>query len=472
MANTHIQPDHAAEINAVHADLLSPAILASTWAVPVPPSMTFAPFDLYAYVLAGSPARLTYVYQAPVSLALTGGDGLYWVAAHADTSTVVSGWTRRIGSYYLWRAAGTQPADPAGGLVGLKVTVAGGVITAIDSSLAYPNQKLAVGGGRGQLTYPAGLTWSGSTLTVTGAANVSGTLAATGAVTVGGTLQVGGATTLSSTLQVSGSATLNTLALTSASIGAGTTYALSVFPGGAFLNALAVGANPGAMAQGTLVVGGILQVNGATGLGGAPDSSYSLRSYANSYFDGTVNMGGGGGHRLNVSGNIYCTNSIGIGRGPEGGWSLTNNGGLLSYGAIQGNSSLYIATTGTFLGNVAIASTNTATYQLLVAGTAGKIGGGPWSDVSSRHLKRAITDIPDALGLLLAQRGRRYEWEDPEHARALPGPQYGFVADEVTLPQWREPGTDILTVRGFEALAVESLRTIVERVEALEGRLT
>jgi len=411
MSNTHNFPDTSYELNAIHADLLAPAVLASTWAVPAPPSMTFAPFDVYCYVNAGSPARLTYVYQSPVSLALTGGDGLYFLAVHADTSTVVSGWTRRIGSHLLWRAAGTQPADPPGGLVALGVTVAGGAITAIDDTLAWPSTKLAVGGGRGQLTYAPGLTWSGSTLTVTGAASVSGTLYAGGLVSCAAGLNVAGNVYASGQVRAVGS----------------------------------LASDGPATLSSTLVVGSTLQV------------------------DGVTNLGGGGGHRLNVNGNIYCTNSIGIGRGPEGGWSLTNNGGLLSYGAIQGNSSLYIATTGTFLGNVAVASTNTTTYQLLVAGTAGKIGGGPWSDVSSRRLKRAITDIPDALGLLLAQRGRRYEWEEPEHAAALPGPQYGFVADEVTLPQWREPGTDILTVRGFEALTVESLRTIVARLEALEA---
>lgn len=208
------------------------------------------------------------------------------------------------------------------------------------------------------------------------------------------------------------------------------------------------------------------------GAQGAPDARYALRCYGVASFDGLVNLGVEGGHKLNVSGNVYITNSVGIGRGPEGGWSLTTNGGHLSYGAIQGNSTLYIATTGTFLGNVAICSTNLSTYQLFVNGSAGKVGGGSWADVSSRHLKRDIAAIPDALEVLLAQRGRCYEWDEPAHAAALPGPQYGFVYDEVTIPQWREEtpdGAEVLTVRGFEALTVEALRQIVARLDRLES---
>jgi hypothetical protein len=454
MATTHVQPDHAAEINAIHADLLSPAILAASWAVPAPPSMTFAPFEVYGYVLAGSPARLTYVYQAPVSLALTGGDGAYWVAIHADTSTVVAGWTRRIGSHYLWRAAGTRPADPPGGLVALGVTVAGGVITATDYTLAFPHQKLAVGGGRGQLTYAPYLTWTGSTLTVTGAASVTGTLTVSGNATVGGTFYAGGLGSFGAGVNVTGNL------YTTGQVRAVTT----LYSDGPATLASTLQVNGGSQLAASVTVGMI-----GTAATAVLDVNGTVRSRGALTCDGVVNIGVAAGHALNVAGNAYVSNTMGIGRGPEGGWSLTTNGGLLSYGAIQGNAGLAIATTGTFLGNVAVASTNTTTYQLLVAGTAGKIGGGLWSDVSSRHLKRAITDIPDALGLLLAQRGRCYEWEEPEHAAALPGPQYGFVADEVTLPQWREPGTDILTVRGFEALAVEAFRTIVARLEALEA---
>ena len=398
-----------------------------------------------------------------------------------------------------------NPPTQPGGLVLASVTVTGTNISGVDTSLNYPNTKVAYGGTNGQLAFSSALTWNGSTLHVggtveavahtvldyagnnatafystlnaTGGANrwliygagtapsyMGGTLSVAGAGSFSGTLGVSGATTLQSTLWVTSGATLNTTLV----VNGATTLNSTLYVGGALTANTTIYAN-GQIQGGSFTTGSTIYCAGLATLTSV--STGNLYVSGTGTFDGLVNMGSTAGHKLNVGGNIYVTNGIGIGRGAEGGWSLTTNGGLLSYGAIQGNSSLYIATTGTFLGNVAVASTNTTTYQLLVAGTAGKIGGGSWSDVSSRQLKREITDIPDALALLLTQRGRRYEWDEPEHAALLPGPQHGFVYDEVTIPQWRDVGPggeEILTLRGSEALFVEALRTIVERLEALE----
>lgn len=274
----------------------------------------------------------------------------------------------------------------------------------------------------------------------------------TAPVHFGGALNVSGGVSLQSTLSVAGAATLSS----------------TLYVGGALTANTTIVAN-GQIQGGSFTTGGTMYCAGLATL--TSTSTGNLYVSGTGTFDGLVNMGSTAGHKLNVGGNIYVTNSIGIGRGPEGGWSLTTNGGHLSYGAIQGNSTLYIATTGTFLGNVAICSTNLSTYQLFVNGTAGKIGGGSWADVSSRVLKREIADIPDPLGLLLAQRGRCYEWDEPAHAALLPGPQYGFIYDEVSLAQWKETapdGTDLLTMRGFEALTIEALRALVVRLEHLE----
>lgn len=107
------------------------------------------------------------------------------------------------------------------------------------------------------------------------------------------------------------------------------------------------------------------------------------------------------------------------------------------------------------------------------SGGAVKPGGGPWGDSSSRTLKRDIAPIPDALGLLLAQQGRQFVWTEPAHASLLPGLQYGLVLEEVTLPQWLEkaPGDtepSLVGARGFEALAIEALRSIDNRLKMLE----
>ena len=113
------------------------------------------------------------------------------------------------------------------------------------------------------------------------------------------------------------------------------------------------------------------------------------------------------------------------------------------------------------------------TQSVLAAAKGYQPGGGPWLDSSSRTLKRNIRPLADALALLLAQQGYVYEWEEPSHAALLPGDQYGFVLEDVTIPQWRHgPGPDgheALAATGFEALTVEALREIVTRLEALEG---
>jgi hypothetical protein len=114
-----------------------------------------------------------------VSITLAGGNGTYWLCLHRDLSTAVAGWTRRAGSHYLWQLAGSQPADPAGGLCFASITVAGAVITAVTplpTPTSQPMSKqlanaVAMTGGSATLT----------TLTVTGAAQVS-TLRSTGTV--------------------------------------------------------------------------------------------------------------------------------------------------------------------------------------------------------------------------------------------------------------------------------------------------
>jgi hypothetical protein len=161
----------------------------------------------------------------------------------------------------------------------------------------------------------------------------------------------------------------------------------------------------------------------------------------NAYFN-TADVGGalGVASTLNVTGNVTCgnqlfvTNNVGIGVGAQAGWHLT-----------------------------------------LAGSGAQKVGGGPWAEYSSRTMKRNIQRIDNALPLLLAQRGCSYEWAEETRAALLPGTRYGLVAEEVTLPQWRqeqEDGTVAIAANGFEALCIESLRELVTRLEALEDICT
>ncbi|MEM7205404.1 MAG: FG-GAP-like repeat-containing protein [Planctomycetota bacterium] len=121
-------------------------------------------------------------------------------------------------------------------------------------------------------------------------------------------------------------------------------------------------------------------------------------------------------------------------------------------------------------GNVGINTTAPA-FKLEVNGSAGKPGGGSWSVSSDARLKKNVRGLEGALDTLLALRGVTFEYKDPEAIHELPGERIGFIAQEVerVVPDWVEDaaGYKRLTIRGFEALAVEALREMSRRSEAL-----
>ncbi len=69
--------------------------------------------------------------QAAAAVTFSGGDGTYWLAAHKDTTSAVTSWTRESGTHYLWRIASSQPTTPAGAVLLAKVTVSGAAVTAV-----------------------------------------------------------------------------------------------------------------------------------------------------------------------------------------------------------------------------------------------------------------------------------------------------------------------------------------------------
>lgn len=97
--------------------------------------------------------------------------------------------------------------------------------------------------------------------------------------------------------------------------------------------------------------------------------------------------------------------------------------------------------------------------------------------VSDARLKTNIEPVRDALTRLLQLRGVTYQWRDPDgRAPRDRGAQTGFVAQEVaaTFPEWVHEGEDgylRLQIRGFEALAVEAVRTVVSKNEELSDRI-
>ena len=102
------------------------------------------------------------------------------------------------------------------------------------------------------------------------------------------------------------------------------------------------------------------------------------------------------------------------------------------------------------------------TYE--VTANAFKPGGGAWGALSDARTKQNIRPIDSPLARLLALEGHEFEYVD-KYAVAAPGTQRGFVAQEVEslFPDWVDTDADgnrTVSIRGFEALAVEAIREL------------
>ena len=83
--------------------------------------------------------------------------------------------------------------------------------------------------------------------------------------------------------------------------------------------------------------------------------------------------------------------------------------------------------------------------------------------ISDRSVKKNVTTINGALDKMMQLSGVEYEYKRPEDYGNFTSAQMGFVAQDVesVFPEWvdeTEDGKKCLTIRGFEALTVESIR--------------
>jgi hypothetical protein len=132
MSNSHGTPDTLKEIQSIDGDLLAPCILSTTWPTVPASSLTLAAFATYGYARSGR--DLVFIDQPAVTVTLPSAAGLYWLGLHRDTSSAVSGWTRRAGSHYIFGLSAGQPAPPDGAVLLSSVTVAGSIITAVSQT--------------------------------------------------------------------------------------------------------------------------------------------------------------------------------------------------------------------------------------------------------------------------------------------------------------------------------------------------
>jgi hypothetical protein len=111
-----------------------------------------------------------------------------------------------------------------------------------------------------------------------------------------------------------------------------------------------------------------------------------------------------------------------------------------------------------------------------VTAQAFKPGGGAWAVPSDARLKSDVEPLTGTLDRLLRLRGVRFEYrpEVTPKAMYLPGPQVGFIAQEVerVFPDWVAESADgykTVGPRGFEALTVEALRELRAESAAIDG---
>jgi hypothetical protein len=93
-------------------------------------ALVFDPVACEGTVLASGQA-IPVSQEAAAIGPLSGGNGTYWLALAPDAAgTPAGGWTRQVGTHYIWQKVDARPGGPVALLA--KVTVAGGAITVVE----------------------------------------------------------------------------------------------------------------------------------------------------------------------------------------------------------------------------------------------------------------------------------------------------------------------------------------------------
>jgi hypothetical protein len=179
------------------------------------------------------------------------------------------------------------------------------------------------------------------------------------------------------------------------------------------------------------------------------------------------NSGTGNGVYGKISGSTGTSSALSADNQATGG---TSNG-LYVNSAASGGTASY----GIFVDDTSDrATTHYAAYfkgNVEITGTLN--GMTPSSDI---RLKKNVQPLAaSALDKLLQLHGVTYEWKDPQEYGA--GTQTGFVAQDVEriFPTWVKENDEgikqITSMRGFEAMLVESVRTLKGENDQLKSRL-
>ncbi len=181
-----------------------------------------------------------------------------------------------------------------------------------------------------------------------------------------------------------------------------------------------------------------------------------------------------------VSGRAVRASSL-VGDGVEASTGSTGRSAVYAHNDSGGGWGVYALASGT--GNALFATNPSSTGWAVYAdgklyATAGvKPGGGDWTASSDARLKKNIQPLDGAVAKMLSLKGVTYEWIDPKSQGNLTGRQTGFIAQDVekVFPDWvgkDEKGMKTITIRGFQAITVEAMRTLVQENELLKARVS
>ncbi len=180
-----------------------------------------------------------------------------------------------------------------------------------------------------------------------------------------------------------------------------------------------------------------------------------------------------------------ATGGIGIEMsGSANSWQVfADSNGFLNYAWNTG-----VAFTMTTSGTFGIGLTSPSYKLQLATNSAGKPGGGSWTDSSDSRLKANITVINGTVALerISKLRGVTYDWVNPGEHGNLTGTQAGLVAQEVetVFPEWvgeiNSTGRDALLVGngtsktlqlpyGFNAYLIEAVKALKTGNDALRA---
>lgn len=130
---THALPDQSRQRQVWAGDGIPSGFVVSGCLPTVPSaSLTFSGFACQGYVKDTTTGERLWIGQASATVTLANTNGTHWVAVSRDTRTSHSGWSRRSGTHYLFRQSATRPTDATGVMLINRITVAVGVISAVE----------------------------------------------------------------------------------------------------------------------------------------------------------------------------------------------------------------------------------------------------------------------------------------------------------------------------------------------------